>query len=92
MNGFIVKTEGILGGRPRISNTRISVSAIACRYRQGFSPEEIADQYDRLELAQVYSALAWYHANRQEVDADIFREESEYERLAAEHSLLDKCA
>ncbi len=44
------------------------------------------------DLAQVYSVLAWYHANRREVDADIFREESEYERLAAEHSRPDKCA
>ncbi len=60
--------------------------------RQGYSAEEIADQYGHLNLAQIYSALAWYHANRAETDADIFREEAEYERLAAEHSRLALCA
>ncbi|MEZ4524651.1 MAG: DUF433 domain-containing protein [Desulfobacterales bacterium] len=91
-NDFIAATPGILGGRPRIRDTRISVSAIACRYRHGYSAEDIADQYDHLDLAQIYSALAWYHANRAETDADIFTEEAEYERLAAEHSRLSLCA
>jgi len=92
MNDFIITIPGIAGGRPCIRNTRISVSAIACRYRQGYSAEEIADQYGHLNLAQIYSALAWYHADRAEIDADIFREEAEYERLAAEHSRLALCA
>ncbi|MGE0087777.1 MAG: DUF433 domain-containing protein [Desulfococcaceae bacterium] len=92
MNDFIISTPGILGGRPRIRDTRISVSAIACRYMQGYSAEEIADQYGHPNLAQIYSALAWYHANRADIDADIFREEAEYERLAAEHSRLALCA
>ncbi len=92
MNEFIVSTPNILGGSPRINGTRISVLAIAGWYRQGYTPEEISEQYEHLTLAQIYSALAYYHANRQETDTDILREESEYERLLKEHYMLSKCA
>jgi hypothetical protein len=49
----------------------------------GRSPEEIADQYGHLTLAQVHAALAYYHANRDEIDAEMAAEEAEYDRLAA---------
>ena len=51
----------------------------------GQLPEEIADQYGHLSLAQVYAALAYYHANRQEVEADLAQEEVLYDQLAAEN-------
>ncbi|HAO19102.1 MAG: hypothetical protein BWK80_25300 [Desulfobacteraceae bacterium IS3] len=92
MNDFIVSTPKILGGRPRINNTRVSVCSIAGWYRQGYSPEEISEQYEHLTLAQIYSALAYYHANKLEIERDIHREESEYERLLNEHHTLSKCA
>ena len=53
--------------------------------KSGLSPEEIADQYGHLTLAQVYAALAYYHAHRDEIEADLAREEAEYDRLAALH-------
>lgn len=46
IESFIVRTPGVLGGRPHIKGTRISVRAIAGWYKQGMSPEEIADQYN----------------------------------------------
>jgi hypothetical protein len=39
-----------------------------------------------LSLAQVYAALAYYHANRDEIEADLAEEDSEYWKLAALHS------
>ena len=51
----------------------------------GRSPEEIADQYGHLSLAQVHAALAYYHANRDEIDAELAAEEAEYDRLASVH-------
>jgi homoserine acetyltransferase len=39
-----------------------------------------------LTLAQVYAALAYYHANRDEIEADLAEEDAEYWRLAALHS------
>jgi len=37
--------------------------------------EEIALEYPHLTLAQVHAALAYYHANREEIEADIAQEE-----------------
>jgi hypothetical protein len=39
-----------------------------------------------LSLAQVYAALAYYHANRDEIDADLAAEETEAEALEREHA------
>lgn len=41
----------------------------------GLTPEEIAQQYGHLTLAQVHAALAYYHANPDEVEADLAEEE-----------------
>ena len=37
----------------------------------GLIPEEIARKFGHLSLAQVHAALAYYHANRDEIDADL---------------------
>jgi len=75
---MIVETPGTCGGRPRIAGHRITVRLIAGFYRRGQSPEEIAANYESLSLAQIYVALAYYHANRDSLDR-LFREEEEEE-------------
>jgi uncharacterized protein (DUF433 family) len=84
---LIVRTPEICGGRPRIAGTGVTVRRIAGWYKLGFSPEEIAKKYGHLSLAQVYAALAYYHANREEIDADLAAEDEEAERLEREHYL-----
>lgn len=84
---FIVRTSEIRGGRPRIAGTGVTVRRIVGWYKLGLSPEEIADRIGHLSLAQVYAALAYYHANREEIEADIAAEEDEAERLEREHYL-----
>ena len=81
---LITQSPEISGGRPRISGTGVSVMRIASWHRLGYNPEEIARKTD-LTLAQIHAALAYYHANRAEIDSDIEHEASEYERLADEH-------
>ena len=51
----------------------------------GLSPEEIADQIEHLTLAQVYAALIYYHASRDEIEADLVSEETEAEALEQQH-------
>jgi len=87
---LIVRTPGVCGGRPRIAGTGVSVRRIVGWYKLGLSPEEIADRIGHLSLAQVYAALAYYHANREGVEADIAAEEAEAERLEREHYLSRK--
>lgn len=64
----------IRGGRPKIAGTGIAVKRIVIFYQSGYSPEEIALQYPHINLAQVHAALAYYHANREEIDLDIAEE------------------
>jgi hypothetical protein len=47
---------------------------------------EIADRIGHLTLTQVYAALTYYHANREEIDADIAAEEAEGDRIEALNS------
>lgn len=81
---LIVRTPEIRGGRPRIAGTGVTVRRIVGWYKLGLSPEEIADRIGHLSLAQVHAALAYYHANREEIEADIAAEEIEAERLERE--------
>ena len=78
---LIVRSPNIRGGRPRIAGTGVTVRRIVGWYKLGLSPEEIADQIEHLALAQVYAALAYYHANREEIEADLAAEEAETETL-----------
>jgi uncharacterized protein (DUF433 family) len=59
----------------------MTVNQLVVWYKQGYTPEEIADQYPHLTLAQVYSALAYYHANREEIEAELTAEKTESDRL-----------
>jgi uncharacterized protein (DUF433 family) len=74
---LLVSSPDICGGRLRIDGTRITVNQIAVLYKQGRTAEDIADQYPHLTLAQVYAALAHYHANREEIEADLEAERKE---------------
>jgi uncharacterized protein (DUF433 family) len=47
----------------------------------GLTPEEIAAKIEHLTLAQIHAALAYYHANREEIDSDIAKEEAVIEEI-----------
>lgn len=78
---LIVRSPEIRGGRPRIAGTGVTVRRIVSWYKLGLNPEEIASRIGHLSLAQVHAALAYYHANRDEIEADLAAEEAEVERL-----------
>lgn len=85
MNSFdigtlIVRDPDICGDRPRIANTRITVGRIATLWKQGLTPEEIADNWGYLSMAQVYAALTYYHANREEIEMLLARDLADYEK------------
>ena len=87
---LITRRPEIRGGRPIIAGTGITVRRIVGWYKLGLSPEEITDQLPHLTLAQVYAALAYYHANQEEIETDIATEEAEAERIEREHYLSKK--
>ena len=78
---LIDRDPKIRGGRPKVAGTGVTVMRIAGWHNQGFIPEEIAAKFGHLLLAQVHAALAYYHANKDEIDADIEAEERAAEAL-----------
>jgi uncharacterized protein (DUF433 family) len=72
---LIVRDPKIRGGRPILAGTGVTVRRIAVWYKLGLTPEEIADNFGHLSLSQVYAGLAYYHANRKEIEADLAAEE-----------------
>jgi uncharacterized protein (DUF433 family) len=72
---LIERDPAIRDGRPKIAGTGLTVSRIVGWYKMGMSPDEIAREYPHLTLAQVHAALAYYHANAEEIESDIAQEE-----------------
>lgn len=87
IGSLIVCTPEIRGGRPRLAGTGVTVRRVVGWYKLGLTPEEIAKRIGHVSLAQIYAALTYYHANREEVEADIAYEEAEADRLEQAHAL-----
>lgn len=83
---MITRTPGIRAGRPCVAGTGVSVHRIAIWNKQGYTPEEIKYEIEHLTLAQVYAALAYYHANREIIESELAQDEAEADRLETEHS------
>ena len=80
----LVRTPGVCGGRLRIDGTRMTVNQIVTLYKQGLSAEEIVEQYPQRTLSDIFTVLAWYHANQGEFDAELAEEAAGADRAIAE--------
>ncbi len=78
---LITTTPGLHGGCPHIIGKGITVRRIVTWYKRGLNSEEIADRIGTLSLAEVYAAIAYYHANTEAIEADIKAEAAEADRL-----------
>ena len=82
-----MRSDDVRGGRPRIAGTGVTVQRIVGWYKQGLTPEEIATEIPHLSLAQVYTALTYYHSNRDAIEADIAAEDATTTHLEMRHAL-----
>ena len=76
-DGWIEQVNGCY----RIAGTRVSLDSVVCAFLDGDSPEDIAQSFPLLTLGQVYGAIAYYLSHREEVDAHLREEDSEFEML-----------
>jgi uncharacterized protein (DUF433 family) len=83
---LITRTPDLHGGCPHIVNKGVTVRRIVSWYKRGLNAEEIGDRIGHVTLAEVYAALAYYHANQAEVEADLTAQAAEAKRLEALHS------
>lgn len=70
IGSLITHSDEVRGGRPRVAGTGVTVQRIVGWYKQGLTLEEITTEIPHLSLAQVYAALTYYHANRDEIEAE----------------------
>lgn len=85
LDSLIDDSPDVRGGRPCIAGTGVTVRRVVQWYRLGHSPEDIVDRIGHLSLAQVYAALAYYHANQEAVENDLEEEIEAEDVLAAQH-------
>jgi uncharacterized protein (DUF433 family) len=82
---LITVTPGVRGGRSYVVGAGVTVKRVVdFVYRQGLTAGQIVEQMPHLTLAGVYAALAYYHANKEHLDAEFSAEDSEATRTEEE--------
>lgn len=82
----IVRTPDVLGGEPRIEGTRIGILDVyEFAVAGGYPPADVADQLS-CSLADVYTALAYYHEHPEEM-RELRRDRDEMESKLGDEAL-----
>jgi uncharacterized protein (DUF433 family) len=68
-------------GARRVGRTRVSLDSVVIAYQLGLSPETIRQQYPALTLEEVYGAITYYLANREEVERYLERQQQLWNEL-----------
>ena len=85
LDSLLTHSPEVRHDRVRIAGTGITIHRVAVLSNLGHSSEEIVRKYKHLTLAGVHAALAYYHANRNEVEAEIAADEAEADRVEQEY-------
>lgn len=67
-----------------VTGTRVSLDSLVYVFLRGESAEGIAESYPAVTIEQVCGAIAYYLANREEVDAYLCEGRKEFARLREE--------
>lgn len=86
LDAMLTRNSAVCGGRLCIDGTRVTVQQIVALYKRGESAEEIASNFPQLTLGQVYTALAYYHANQSDVERELAAELTEFDRLQQQYA------
>lgn len=85
VGGLIHSRPDLHSGRPCLAGTGMTVHAVAAHHMQGMSAEEILEQFSDLDLSRIYAALAYYYANKAQIEADLEADRRLGEDLAAKY-------
>jgi uncharacterized protein (DUF433 family) len=75
MSSYVRKREGVY----RIARTRAALDSVIYAFLDGQSAESIAQSFPALTLEQVYGAIAYYLAQRDDIDAYLKVRQAEFE-------------
>ena len=70
-------------GGDYVAGSRVSLDSLVYAFLRGESPEGIAESFPALTLEQVYGAIAFYLANRDQIDAYLRAGEQDFESPAS---------
>ena len=71
-------------GGIRIGSSRVTLDSLLATYHNGSTPEEIAIQYSVLRLEDIYSTIAYYLNNRQEIDTYLEKRNQQVQQIVLE--------
>ncbi|MCI0336728.1 MAG: DUF433 domain-containing protein [Acidobacteria bacterium] len=72
---YVIQKDGVW----RVSGSRVSLDSIVYAFWNGESAETIAQSFPVLKLEQVYGAIAFYLAHRDEIDRYLQQRRADYE-------------
>ena len=77
-----------------VAGTRVSLDSIVYDFLDGMSPDTIAENFPVLTLEEIYGAITFYLANREEVDAYLRQTDAQFEsfqnRVRAQYPQLNR--
>lgn len=76
-----IKLTETEAGVLRVGDSRVSLDTVILAFNQGATPEQIIEDYDSLELAEVYAVISYYLQNREEVEDYLARRKAQREEL-----------
>lgn len=58
----------------RIKGHRIGIEHVLAYYREGYTPDEIAEEFPGLDLEKIYATITYYLSHSAEVEAYLIRQ------------------
>jgi len=74
---YIAQREGVY----RVGDTRVSLDSIVYAFLEGHTAESIQQSFPLLTLEQVYGAITYYLAHREDIDAYLQEQAAAFEIL-----------
>jgi uncharacterized protein (DUF433 family) len=68
----------------RLAGSRVTLDTVISAYQRGATPEQIAQSYSSLQIADIYAVLAYYLRHRQEVEGYLERRREQSRRVRRE--------
>jgi len=69
----------------RVAGSCVTLDSIVYSFQQGFTPEEIAIQFDTVELADIYATITYYLRHRSEVESYLRERQQQAQEIREEN-------
>jgi uncharacterized protein (DUF433 family) len=74
-----------MDGVMRVGGTRVTLDTVIAAYKEGADAEQIALQYDALQLADIHAVISHYLRHRAEVEEYLKGRQAQADRVRADN-------